>query len=88
MTPSPRNISKSSLRNKFCIQKILDIIAKNDNVGLAMKKTTTKLQLTKCTIRILQTSELANVVGGAPTIDCTNVAATCRVVAPVLVDRK
>jgi hypothetical protein len=44
-----------------------------------MKKTTSKLQLTKSTIRILQASELANVVGGAPTIGCSYVGATCSV---------
>jgi hypothetical protein len=51
-----------------------------------MKKTTAKLQLTKCTIRTLQASEMANVVGGAPTIGCTNVGATCRVAGQVLPD--
>lgn len=42
-----------------------------------MKKTTSKLQLKKDTIRILQSSELVGVVGGAPTPNCTQVDTVC-----------
>jgi hypothetical protein len=37
-----------------------------------MKKTNTKLQLKTNTIRVLQNDDLTKVVGGAPTVDCTN----------------
>jgi hypothetical protein len=42
-----------------------------------MKKTNTKLQFKKNTVRILQGSELAGVAGGEPTANCTNEAQTC-----------
>jgi hypothetical protein len=42
-----------------------------------MKKTNTKLQLKKHTVRILQNSELEGVAGGGNTANCTNEAQTC-----------
>ena len=42
-----------------------------------MKKTNTKLQFKKNTVRILQGRELADVAGGGPTANCTNEAQTC-----------
>jgi hypothetical protein len=44
---------------------------------IAMKRNTTKLQLNKTTIRILQGHELAGVGGGAPTANCTIVGPEC-----------
>jgi hypothetical protein len=44
-----------------------------------MKKTTTKLQLKKHTIRILQNNELKDVAGAAPTANCSQQATGCRV---------
>jgi hypothetical protein len=46
-----------------------------------MKKTTTKLQLKKHTVRILQSSELKAVAGAAPTANCSQQATGCRVAA-------
>jgi hypothetical protein len=46
-----------------------------------MKKTTTKLQLKKHTIRILQNNELKDVAGAAPTANCSQQATGCRVAA-------
>ena len=43
----------------------------------AMKKTTTKLQFNKTTIRILEGNQLAGVAGGAPTAQCTQVGQDC-----------
>ncbi len=42
-----------------------------------MKRTTKKLELKKDTIRILQGSELNDVVGGAPTAECTQQGTAC-----------
>jgi hypothetical protein len=42
-----------------------------------MKKSTNKLTLQKTTIRLLQGYELAEVVGGGPTPDCTDVQTIC-----------
>jgi hypothetical protein len=42
-----------------------------------MKKTNSKLQLKTNTIRVLQGSELAQVAGGAPTANCTELGPTC-----------
>jgi hypothetical protein len=42
-----------------------------------MKKSTGKLRLHKTTIRILQGGDLARIVGGAPTADCTQLGPTC-----------
>jgi hypothetical protein len=45
-----------------------------------MKKTTTKLQLKKNTIRLLQDSQLGDVHGGAPTNNqqvCSNTCMDC-----------
>ncbi len=42
-----------------------------------MKRTTTKLQLKKHTVRILQGSELADVAGAAPTATCSQQATGC-----------
>jgi hypothetical protein len=46
-----------------------------------MKKTTTKLQLKKHTVRILQNSELKDVAGAAPTANCSQQATGCSKVA-------
>jgi hypothetical protein len=46
------------------------------NVGITMKKTNTKLQLKTNTIRVLQNDDLTKVVGGSPTVNCTNLP-TC-----------
>jgi hypothetical protein len=42
-----------------------------------MKKTTTKLQFKKHTIRTLQGRELSEVAGAGPTVGCTIEAQTC-----------
>jgi hypothetical protein len=47
------------------------------HIDLPMKKTTTKLQLTTNTIRVLHDDQLGEVAGGAPTAECTNVGPTC-----------
>jgi hypothetical protein len=47
------------------------------HIRIPMKKTTTKLELKKNTVRILQGSELSEVAGGAPTALCTNEGQTC-----------
>ncbi|HSK03097.1 MAG TPA: hypothetical protein VK932_17720 [Kofleriaceae bacterium] len=46
-----------------------------------MKKTTSKLQLKKHTVRILQRSELEHVAGAAPTANCSQQATGCGKVA-------
>jgi hypothetical protein len=42
-----------------------------------MKKSKSKLQFNKTTIRVLQGDELSGIVGAAPTNDCTKVGPTC-----------
>jgi len=51
-----------------------------------MKKTTTKLQFKKQTIRTLQAGELSQVAGGEPTANCTNEGMGCTSAGPT-VDR-
>ncbi len=46
-------------------------------ISRPMKRTTTKLQLKKHTVRILQGNELADVVGAAPTATCSQQATGC-----------
>lgn len=42
-----------------------------------MKRTTTKLQFKKHTVRILQSNELADIAGAAPTATCSQQATGC-----------